>query len=323
VDPNASGVSDLRDGTDPEGPLQTVTKALTLCRPYMNDVIAVMPNSSWVHADATQGRTTIVAEEVTVDVPGVRIVGVMPSSSVGVPWRITQNGGIAITVTAIDVTIEGFCFLEGTYTGGTGIHAVWDITTGKYGDNLTVRHCFFYQLLDYGIALDFSYYSYIEDCYFDEIQAAGIYNVGAAGDPDWLTVRDNLFMGCVAAMDLDDLSFAVIERNQMLACPTGISFNGSSYCKVKDNVINTTVATGVVAIDGAGNSECMIHQNVIHGDPAGTNNMIDLTGGSVNMVSDNWLSCTIVQYDTTCTAGAGDHWVNNHCSNGDTTANPT
>ena len=30
VDPNAVGVSDLRDGTDPEGPLQTVAKALTL-----------------------------------------------------------------------------------------------------------------------------------------------------------------------------------------------------------------------------------------------------------------------------------------------------
>ena len=32
VDPNYSGVSDLRDGTDPEDPLRTVAAALTKCQ---------------------------------------------------------------------------------------------------------------------------------------------------------------------------------------------------------------------------------------------------------------------------------------------------
>jgi len=322
VDPNAAGVSDQRDGTDPEGPLQTIAKALTLCRPYMNDVIAVMPNSYWTYADASQGRNTPVTEQVTVDVPGVRIVGVMPSSSVGVPWLGTANNGILITVNAIDVVIEGFCFWNDTYTGGIAVQASWDGVTA-YADNLIVRHCFFFSDLDYGVNLDYCYNSYIEDCYFQALGVTAINNLGTNGDPDWLTIRRNIFTECVTAIDLDDTEYAVIEDNEILNCPTGISFNGAAYCKVQRNIVNTTVASGVVAVDGAGNTECVVHENVIHGDPTGTNNLIDLTGGSSNMVSGNWLSCTIAQYDTTCSDATSGQWVNNHCTDGDTVAPPT
>ena len=323
VDPNASGVSDLRDGTDPEGPLQTVGKALSLCRPYMNDVIAVMPNAWWTYADVTQGRATPVTEQVTVDVPGVRIVGVMPASAIGVPWMGTANDGVLITVNAIDVVIEGFCFWNSVYTGGTAIQGVWTGGGVAYGDNLVVRHCFFYTDLDYGVSLDFCYNSYVEDCYFQGIGVAAINNLGTHGDPDWLVVRRNIFTSCAVAIDLDDSDLIVVEDNEMLLCPTGISANGASYCKFQRNIINTTVASGVVAIDGAGNSECMIHANVIHGDPAGTNNLIDLAGGGSNMVTDNWLSCSVAQYDTTCSDATSGQWVNNHCTDGDPVAPPT
>jgi hypothetical protein len=323
VDPNASGVSDLRDGTDPEGPLQTVGKALTLCRPYMNDIIAVMPNSYWTHADTTQGRATPIGEQVTVSVPGVRIVGVMPPSSIGIPWVPIENDGVCIRVTAIDVVIEGFCFRNAAYTGGTGIHAIWGGAGVGYGDNLTVRHCFFCSDLDYGVRTDFSYNSYIEDCYFQSIGIAAIENPGTQGDPDWIVIRRNIFTGCAVAIDLDDTDYVVIEDNEIIACPTGIVLNGGAYAKIKNNVINTTQGAGVVAIDGEGLTESVIHGNVINAAPGGTRNMIDLNGGATNIVSDNWLSCTILQYDTTCEDATSGSWVNNHCTDGSPVAPPT
>jgi hypothetical protein len=174
-----------------------------------------------------------------------------------------------------------------------------------------------------GIVLDFCYNTYIEHCYFQSVAGDAISNVGTTGDPDWLVVRDNIFTACATAMDLDDTDYMVIERNQILQCPTGITLDGASYAKVKDNVINTTVANGVVAISGQGAAECTIHGNVLHGDPTGTDNLIDLSGGSNNMVSDNYLSCTIAQYDTTCSDSTSGSWVRNHCVDGETAAAPT
>jgi len=46
VDPNATGVTDQRDGTNPDAPLQTVAAALAQCSAYRNDVIIVTPNNS-------------------------------------------------------------------------------------------------------------------------------------------------------------------------------------------------------------------------------------------------------------------------------------
>lgn len=315
VDPNHVDANDNRDGTNPDSPLATVSAALSKCRAYRGDVIAVMGNSFWVHGNTAVGRATPIREAVTVSVPGVRIVGVAPSSSLGVYWEPPANDGVCITVNAIDVVIEGFAFWADTYTGGTGIHAQWD--GPPYGDNLVVRNCFFYSDLDYGVRLDFSYNSYIEDCYFQEIGIAAIENPGTFGDPDWVVIRRNLFTGSAAAIDLDDTNYADIEDNQILVCPTGIVINGGAYAKIKDNVINTTQGAGIVAIDGEGLTESVICGNVLNGTPGGTNNLIDLTGGALNMVSDNWLSCSIAQYDVTCSDATSGSWVNNHCEDGD------
>jgi hypothetical protein len=68
---------------------------------------------------------------------------------------------------------------------------------------------------------------------------------------------------------------------------------------------------------------CAIGGNVINEDPTGTNNFINLTGGASNMVFDNWLACSIAQYDTTCSGATSGAWMNNHATNGDITAPPT
>jgi len=273
VDPNAPGVSDARDGTDPEGPLATVTQALTLCRAYRNDTIIVAPSSFWTHADVSVGRATPVREEVTISTPGVRLVGLMPSASLGVPWLVTQNGGVAITVNAMSVLIEGFNFWEDTYTTPIAIDAYWDAP--PYGDNLTIRNNFFGDGLDHGIRLDFSYNTYIYNNTFQEITTAAILSLDIAGDPDYCFIYDNFFNWNAAAIVLED------------------------------------------------SNRCLIVNNMINGNGAGTNNYIDLTGGSQNLVANNYLACTIAEYDTTCSDATSGAWVGNYCENGPTAAPPT
>jgi hypothetical protein len=67
---------------------------------------------------------------------------------------------------------------------------------------------------------------------------------------------------------------------------------------------------------------CFIHGNLVYGNGTGTNNFINLTGGANNLVSDNFLACTIAQYNVTCSDATSGAWINNHCTNGDTTAPP-
>ena len=273
VDPNASGVSDLRDGTDPEGPLATVGKALTLCRDYSNDTIIVAPSGYWRHADPSSSRRIPVREEVTISTPGVRLVGLMPSGAMGVPWGVTQASGVAITVNAMSVLIEGFNFFDIVYANATAISAFW--TTPNFGDNLVVRNNFFGDGLDYGVRLDFSYNTYIYDNTFQEVLVAAINANDLVNDPDYSFIYNNRFNWNAAAMDLDDVS------------------------------------------------RCMIYDNMISGAGGGTNNFIDLTDGANNFVANNYLACTIDEYDDTCSDADSGAWINNHCEDGDAVLPPT
>jgi hypothetical protein len=273
VDPNAVGVSDGRDGTDPTEPLQTVATALTYCQAYRNDVIVVAPNSNWEYGNTAVGRATAIAEEVTVSVPGVRIVGLAPAGYYGVYWNPVTDSGVCITIDAMDVLVEGFAFWDpNALTNPVGILIEWDAP--PYGDNVTVRHCYFGEGLDIGIRMDFAWNCHIHDNVFVECDDVAIHNLSAAGDPDYLNLHDNLFM---------------------------------------DN----TLAISLTTTDNA-----MIYRNHIYGTAGGTNNFIDLTGGNSNLVADNWLGCTIGQYDVTCSDATSGAWINNHCTNGDTTAPP-
>jgi len=275
VDPNHVDNNDNRDGTDPTAPLTTVAKALTLCRAYRNDTIVVAPSSRWVHDDVTVGRATAVAEEVVVTVPGVRIVGLHPSSSLGVNWQPLTTSGVCITVQAMNVLIEGFCFWTRTVVTPVAIKSEWTGAGEYYGDNLTVRNCYFDTGLDYGIQMDFTYYANIHHNRFDGALTAAIHNLNVTGDPDYAMIHDNMFNSNTAAINLLD------------------------------------------------SSHCFIYNNLIYGDETGASNMINLTGGGGNLVAHNVLSCSKLQYLTTCSDNGSGAWVQNYCIDGPTVANPT
>ena len=248
VDPNAVGVSDLRDGTDPEGPLQTVAKALTLCRAYSNDVIAVMPNAQWVHADRTLGRALPIAEEVIVTVPGISIVGVYPSGSPGVPWyTVTAAGaGTCISIHACDVLVEGFAFCGGL-VGGTGIHIDWEGGVLTYGDNATVRNCYFDEHLNNGITLDFTYYSRILNNWFYSCDTNGIYHDPADDEPSFCEVANNWFITCGTAIDVE-FEYSNIHHNKIidtvLGAGDGIDTSGGGNNLVHENVLPCPLGVG-------------------------------------------------------------------------------
>jgi len=300
VDPNHAAANANNDGTDSDNPLSTVAAALTRCSPYHNDVVAVMFNSDWTYGSIAVGRPLPIREAVTVSVPGVRIVGVAPSGALGVPWCPTGNGAASITVNAMDVLIEGFNFWDDTYTATIGILAQWN-SPALFGENLTVRHCHFYEK-GYGIVLDYVWNSYIHDCKFDSCDTEAIFNRSTYGDIELVEIKRCVFANNASAINLPDSDYNIIEN-----------------CHLVNNVLGITM--------GVTSSYNIINNNVIIGTAAGTNNFINLSGGGgvMNMVSDNWLGCTVAQYDTTCSPGGGgtDMWVRNHLRDGESAANPT
>jgi len=298
VDPNFPGASDQRDGTNPDDPMLTVGAALTKCRAYSGDVIAVMHNGRWTYGDATEIRRLPIQEAVIVTVPGIRIVGISPSP-LGVTWMPPGDSAACITIRELDVIVEGFNFYNPAYATTTGVLAEWaGGGPAYYGDNVIVRHCNFYDL-SYGVSLDYAWYSHVEDCRFESIADGAIHNPSVYGEPDYSTFKGNVFVACGNAINLNSgCSEILIEGNRF---------------------VNNTLA--ITMLNGAHNNT--IHSNTIQGAPAGTNNMINLTGATAtNLVSDNWLSCSIAQYDVTCSDATSGAWVNNHCTNGDTTAPP-
>ena len=78
-----------------------------------------------------------------------------------------------------------------------------------------------------------------------------------------------------------------------------------------------------IALNLEDSSMCFIKDNVIYGTAGGAGNMIDLAGGADNLVVDNSLSCTMVQYLTTCNDAGSGAWLNNHCSDGIPATPPT
>ena len=247
VDPNFPGASDDRDGTNPTNPLATVAKAITLCQPFRGDVIVVMDNSMWMYSDGGQGiataqYTTRLNEEVTVDVSGVRIVG-LSAGTVGVLWSPTQNGGTCITVTGTNVIIEGFVFDDGQYTGLNAIYAEWNGTT-MFADNLTVRNCYFYSSVVNAIELEHIYSADIHHNVFDGC-TYGVY-ADQAGSGLYLTsIHHNSFFNCsTGAMWLGDSESGAIHDNRIMnhdaaigaaATNEGINTTGGGDNIVSDN----------------------------------------------------------------------------------------
>jgi len=294
VDPFHPATSLNNDGRDMDYPLPTAAAAQAKCRPYRNDQIAVAMNSYWTYSSPAYPRYAAITENLTVTVPGIRIVGLSPSSSLGVPWTPSADNQELITVEAMDVVIEGFNFWDGGHNNALGVLGHWD--GPPYGENLTVRDCYF-QGLDYAVALDYSWNCYIERCRFDGITTHAIFNPSVYGEPDYLTIRDCVFVNCGGAITLPDCEDELIEHCHFMECTTAITITGAT--------------------------DCTIHGCTINGNAAGANTMINLTGGSDNLVSGNMLSCTIAQYDTTCSDATSGYWVNNWCTDGSPVAPPT
>lgn len=285
VDPNFPGASDQRDGTDPTDPLLTVAAALTKCQAYRGDTIAVMANNDWYYGNSADGYTTVIAEEVTVSVPGVRIVGVSPSGALGPMWTPASDGGTCITVAALDVLVEGFVFTEGnTYTGCNAIYCEWDGAT-LFGENLTVRNCVFDDTVDVAIQLEYSWFCDIHHNSFIQCDAHGIYVDPAGSGIAYTRIEDNIFHDCDVAMALRQADDCQIARNLIY------NRNAQGAAAAANEGIDTTGGARNMVVDNY--FSCLL--------PVPANG----------------------DYDNLNTAAATDAWVGNHCMNGLAVTNPT
>jgi parallel beta-helix repeat protein len=273
VDPNNAQATDGGNtGQDPTVPLATIAAAIVLCRPYAGDTIVVGANDLWQYS--AHVRPLPILEEVVIPPTkgGIHIVG-MATNPLACSWSPTTIGGVALTIHAMDVLVEGFTF-SSALANGIGILIEWDAPT-DYGESATIRNCVFDSSLDYGVQLDYCWYNQIYNNYFEGVNVAAIFNLSVKGDPDFTHIHNNAFFGNALTISLP-----------------------------------TTDA-------------CFIYANRIYAAAAGANNMIDLTGWALNTVADNYLSCTIAQYDTTCSDATSGAWLFNHCSDGSPVAPPT
>jgi len=282
VDPNHVDCHDQRDGTNPTSPLATVAAALTKCEAYKGDMIVVMDNGAWQYGTQLS-RLLPIQESVVVTVPGVKIVGMAPASSLGVVWSPTVTGATAIEVRTTDVLIEGFAFY-GVFD--PAIHANY---IGYYGDNMTVRHCYFGENVDIAIALEYAWNCDIHDNWFFEVDEKAITNVDPANPAAYNSIHDNYF---------DDVGVTAVDL------ATGV------HNKIWSNQLwNSNAAVGIAAVDcfitTAGGARNYVHDNTLS---------CLFAGG----LSD---------YPVTCTPDAAapnttDCWVNNHCLEAMSTGNP-
>ena len=285
VDPNHLDASDANDGTDPDHPLLTVAEAITCCEAHHGDTIAVMANGGYQFANSADGYQTTIAEEVTLDVAGVRLVGIAPAGTVGVVWEpVTAAGlGTCITVTAVDCLIEGFTFQGGT-PGGRAIYAEWNGTT-TFADNVIVRHCMFDPDIDIGIELEFVYFADIHDCWFQQCDTYGIYTDAAGSASAYCSIHDNWFQDAAAAMSIAEADSFAIFHNY---------------------IFNTTAqAAGAAANVG------------INTGSGGHNIVFDNYFSCLLPVPANG------DWDNMNSGDSTDAWVGNHCMNGLAVTIPT
>lgn len=270
VDPNNAQATDFGNlGEDPTVPLATVAAAITLCRDHMGDTIVIGANDAWVHAPHT--RPTIISESITIPESkgGIRLVGSC-NNSMGVSWTPANDSEAAITVHAIDVLVEGITFYAPGIANGIGILAEWGGPDNYYGDNLTVRNCYFSASLDYGIQLDFSYYAQIYGNYFDTIPVAAINNNNTIGDPDFAHIYDNSFSNCNDAIKLLDTDDCFIFNNRIYGDHAGadnfIDLTGGANNFVSDNWLACSLAEYLAGTCNDAGSGAWVRNHCIDGE---------------------------------------------------------
>jgi len=219
-----------------------------------------MANNSWQYGTPTDGYTTPIAENAIIDVPGVRLVGISQSSSTGVVWQPATDGGTCITVTALDVSIEGFLFTQGSQTGCDGISCIWDGTTA-WGDNLTVRNCMFDDTVDTAISLD-------------------IYVLQPGNGVSFLDISENVFHDCAtAAMSLVECTKSHIHGNSIfntnaqvaaVATDQGITTSTGGLNQVYDNYFSCVLPVAANGdfddLNTAAATDAWINNHTMNGD---------------------------------------------------------
>jgi hypothetical protein len=247
VDPNNAQAVDFGNlGEDPTVPLATVAAAVALCRDHAGDTIVVGGNDAWQYAPGN--RPLPIAEELVIPATkgGIRLVGAS-SNPLGVSWQATDDNQTLITINAIDVLIEGFTFDADTHANVTAISVLWNGVAG-FGENLTVRGCAFVGALDYGIALDYSWYCQIYKNYFGGCLLGAIFNVVTVGDAGYNLIHDNDFEQNVFAIALPGAGHNHIYGNRIFGDPAGalnfidLTDVGATGNLVSQNVLGCTLA---------------------------------------------------------------------------------
>jgi len=157
-----------------------------------------------------------------------------------------------------------------------------------FGENLTVRNCIFDDAIDTAIQLEFSWYGQIYNNWFQQVDVVGIMSDTGGSGIAYSDIHHNWFIDCIG--------------------------------------------TGAISLLG-GADDNRIHHNTIYnrnaeGAAAATNEGINTTGGSRNIVFENWFSCLLPvpangDWDDLNSGAATDAWVSNHCSDGLAVTTPT
>lgn len=227
VDPHSPLANDGNSGEDPVHPLATIQQAVTMARAYQGDVIYVLCSDQWRYGLGTE---TGIVETVVVPrtKPGLRIVGV-GGGPLGVYWEPAAESDFALTVNALDVIVEGFCFFDGALTLANGVFLNYDGVTYN-GDNGVVSACSFHDL-QIGVQLEYSWYSQILNCYFEDC-VDGIMTDTAGSGALGTLIKGNWFNDCTgAAMSL---------------------LGGFTYGQIVENLIWNTTALGAGAATDEG-----------------------------------------------------------------------
>lgn len=282
VNPNHLECNDLNTGEDPAHPLVTIQRAVTLCRAYMGDVIYVMSNDGWQYGSATQ---LSIAETVVIPAtkPGISLIGI-GRGSMGAYWRPALTTEFALTIRAIDVVVDGFCFWGAALVAANGINVIWGAPT-NYGENTVIRNCTFTDDLTIGIQMEYVWFAKIYDCLFQEL-GTGIYGDPAGTGSAYLEIFNNAFHDCtVGAILMTELTKSYIHGNRI--------FNARAQAGA------AATGEGVDTSGGGGNLVSDNYFSCLLPVPA-VGDYDDLNSGDVT-----------------------DAWINNHCLNGDTVGNPT
>ena len=289
VDRNFPGASDQRDGTDPTSPLLTVTAAISKCQPHRGDVIMVGASSAWFYAEGGIGLPTAEYTLPIVEEVTLDVAGV----------RLIGASHSALGNMWTPASNGGTCLTV------TAIDCIVEGFVFSEGQTYTGCNAIY--------------------CEWDGITLFG----------ENLTVRNCAFDDTVdIAIQLEFSWYCVIHNNVFSQCDTcGIYLDpagsAAAYLDIYNNFFNDCAVA--MAMTGLDNSQ--IYNNRIYNSNAqavavATNEGLFTTGGSSNMVANNWFSCALPagangDWDDLNTAAATDAWVGNHCMNGLAVTNPT